>query len=251
MPQVPSLLEVWDTIPEVRHAQGLRHPLGALLALACAAMLCGARTYSAIAAWGRNYDRELVRALGITHDPPPCAATCCLVLRRLDRVQVEAVLAAWAEAVRAALPAAPPEALLPEAPPLEAVAIDGKTLRGSRKQGAPGVQLLSALSQRLGLTLHQVGVDDKTNEIGATSALLAGLVLEGRVCTMDALLTQREIAQTRVDAGGHYVMLAKEKQPQRLADITAEFSSPPPGAIRPGPRPRRATTAMAATRRAC
>jgi DDE_Tnp_1-associated/Transposase DDE domain len=261
MAEVPSLLEALATIPEVRRARGLRHPLGALLALACAAMLCGARTYEAIAEWGRNYDPELVRALGITHDPTPCAATFCLVLRRLDRAKVEAVLAAWSEAVLAALPAASPvtlpptarllEALPPEPLPLEAVAIDGKTLRGSRRQQAPGVHLLSALSQRLGLTLHQVSVDDKTNEIGAAAALLAGLVLEGRVFTMDALLTQREIAKTLVEAGAHYVMLVKENQPQLLADITLEFRSPPPRAIRPGPRLRRATTAMGATRSAC
>jgi hypothetical protein len=244
MAEAPSLLEVLATLPEVRRAKGLRHPLGAMLALACAAMLCGARTYSAIAEWGRNYDPELVRALGITHTPTPCATTFWLVLQRLDRAKVEAVLGAWAEAVLAALPAADP----PVAPLLEAVALDGKTLRGSRKQQAPGVHLLSALSQRLGLTLNQVGVDDKTNEIGASPALLAGLVLEGRVFTMDALLTQREIAQTLVDAGGHYVMLVKENHPQLLADITLTFSSPPPGAIRPGRSPARATTAMAATR---
>jgi hypothetical protein len=245
MAEVPSLLEVLATIPEVRRARGLRHPLAALLALACAAMLCGARSYEAIAAWGRNYDPELVRALGITHDPPPCAATFCLVLRRLDRAQVEAVLAAWAEAVLAALPAAAPPAALP----LEAVAIDGKTLRGSRRQQAPGVHLLSALSQRLGLTLHQVGVDDKTNEIGAAPGLLAGLVLEGRVFTMDALLTQRTIAQTLVDAGGHYVMLVKENQPQLLADLTLAFSSPPPCATRPGPPPPHSTRGTAAGKR--
>src|SRR6266516_107727 len=95
---VPSLLEALATIPEVRRARGLRHPLGALLALACAAMLCGARSYSAIAEWGRNYDPELVRALGFTHAPTPCAATFWLVLRRLDRATV---LATWAEAVLA------------------------------------------------------------------------------------------------------------------------------------------------------
>jgi len=239
---VQSLLDALATISDPRAAQGLRHPLPALLALACAATLCGARSYSAIADWGRNYDRALVRALGITHDPPPCAATFCLAFRRLDRAQVEAVLATWAEAVLAALPAT-------DALPLEAVAIDGKTLRGSRKQGAPGVHLLSALSQRLGLTLHQVGVDDKTNEIGATPTLLAGLVLEGRVFTMDALLTQRAIAQTLVDAGGHYVMLVKENHPQLLADISAEFSSPPPRATSPGPRPPRSTRATVAAKR--
>jgi DDE_Tnp_1-associated/Transposase DDE domain len=247
MALVQSLLEAVATIPDPRAAQGRRHPLSALLGLACAATLCGAESYSAMAEWGRNYDQDLVRALGFTHTPTPCAATFCLAFRRLDRDQVEVALAAWAEAVLAALPAA----ATPTVPPLEAVALDGKTLRGSRKQGAPGVHLLSALSQRLGLTLGQGGVDDKTNEIGAVAALLRGLVLEGRVFTMDALLTQRGIAHTLVDAGAHYVMIAKGNQPRLEADIAAEFSTPPPAAIHRGARRRRRTMATAATSSAC
>ena len=86
--------------------------------------------------------------------------------------------------------------------PDEGSAIDGKTLRGSRKQGAPGVHLLSAVSHRLGLTLAQQAVDAKTNEITAIHDLLRGLALAGRVITMDALLTQRAVARTIVEAGG-------------------------------------------------
>lgn len=244
MAPVRSLVEALGEIPDVRSRQGRRHPLPALLAMACAAMLCGARSYSAIAEWGRNYDGELVCALGFTHTPTPCAATFYLAFRRLERTRVETALAAWAEEVAASLPG-------DAARPLEAVAVDGKTLRGSRKQGAPGVHLLSALSQRLGLTLGQVSVADKTNEIGAAPELLRGLVLEGRVFTMDALLTQRAIAQTLVASGGHYVMLAKGNQPQLAADIAAAFGTPPPRTSRPGRAPRRPTMATAATSSAC
>jgi DDE_Tnp_1-associated/Transposase DDE domain len=238
-----------NVIPDPRSPQGRRHPLRAMLALACTAMLCGAESYSAIADWGREFDDALVRALGFTYLPTPCAATFWLAFRRLDRTAVEGVLGAWAEEVLGALPAAAPATAAAGAtvpPPLEAVAIDGKTLRGSRKQGAPGAHLLSALSQRLGLTLAQLSVHDKTNEIGAAPALLQGLVLEGRVFTMDALLTQRDIAQTLVDAGGHYVMVVKGNQPQLEADIAAEFRSPPPRATHPGRRPRPRTAAMGA-----
>src|SRR5438445_5505389 len=110
-----------------------------------------------------------MRALGFTHPTPPCAATLHRVLRRVDRQAVEAALGRWAEEVLAATPPAPPEeealAATPPAPPEEeALALDGKTLRGSRKQGAPGTHLLSALAHRLGLTVAQEAVDDKTNE---------------------------------------------------------------------------------------
>jgi hypothetical protein len=228
---IRPLIAVLREVPEVRKRHGRRHPLAAMLALACAAMLCGYRSYSAIAEWGRTYDAELVRALGFTHQPTPCAATFFRVFRRLDRVDLEARLGAWAEAVLQATGA-------PANLSLEAVAMDGKSLRGSRNQGAPAAHLLSAVSHRLGLTLGQSGVDDKTNEIPVARALLAGLLLEGRVFTMDALLTQRAIAQTIVAGGGDYVMVAKDNQPQLRADIALAFASPPPRRSQPGTRRR-------------
>jgi predicted transposase YbfD/YdcC len=109
----------------------------------------------------------------------------------------------------------------------DAIAIDGKTLRGSQKQGAPGVHLLSAFAHRMGLTLAQESVDDKTNEPPVALELLRYLVLEGRIVTMDALLTQRQIAQQIVDAGGDYVMVVKENQPQLLEDIATMFALAP------------------------
>src|SRR4029453_7217483 len=87
----------------------------------------------------------------------------------------------------------------------------------SHKQGAPGAHLLSALSHHLGLTLAQQAVDDKTNEITQVETVLRQLVLKDRVVTMDALLTQRHVAQTIVDTGGDYVMTVKENQPQLAA----------------------------------
>jgi len=62
-------------------------------------------------------------------------------------------------------------------------------------------------------TFAQLGVDDKTNEIGAMPDLFADLIIAGRVFTMDALLTQRDIAETIVENQGDYVMIAKDNQP--------------------------------------
>jgi predicted transposase YbfD/YdcC len=168
-----------------------------------------------MAEWGRAYGHKLAQALGFTHAKTPCAATLYHVLRQLDGQLVEAALGAWAESILTALPPAPDE--------LEALAVDGKTLRGSRKQGAPAVHLLSVLSHRLGLTLWQQAVADKTNEIPVLEEVLCGLVIEGRVITVDALLTQRTIAEHTVHAGGDYVMLVKGNQPQLQHDIQLVF----------------------------
>jgi predicted transposase YbfD/YdcC len=219
--QPQPLIEVFAEIPDFRCGRGKRHPLPAILSLACCAMLCGSRSYSAIAEWGRNYGTRIAQALGFTHNTP-CAATLHTVFRHVDRDEVEGKLGAWAERVVGSTSAAPSAG---EA----AVALDGKTLRGSRKQGAPGVHLLSALSHHVGLTLAQQAVDDKSNEISHVETVLRQLVLQGRVLTMDALLTQRHVAQTIVDAEGDYVMIVKDNQPQLRADIELVFTLPPAG----------------------
>jgi hypothetical protein len=188
------LIEVFAAIPDFRKPRGKRHPLTAIFALACCAMVCGARSYSAMAAWGRNDGTRIAPALGFTH-APPCAATLHTIFRHVDRDECETHLGAWADSGVESLPAAP------EAPE-PAVALDGETLRGSKKHGAPGTHLLSALAHQVGVPLAPHAVGDKTNEITAVETLLAPLVLEGRIGTMDALLTQRHSAQTIVDQGG-------------------------------------------------
>lgn len=218
--QCRPLIEVLAEIPDFRHPQGKRHALLAILALVCVAMLCGYRSYSAIAEWGRNHGRKLIEALGFTHQKTPCAATLHTVLGGLDRQVLETQLGGWAEGVLLATSAGEVQTKA------EGIAIDGKTLRGSRTQGAPGSHLLSALSHRLGLTLFQQAVDDKTNEMSTVQEVLQNLVLEGRVVTMDALLTQRKIAASILEGGGDYVMIAKDNQSQLLQDIQLVFQKP-------------------------
>lgn len=213
-PIIP-LIEVLVEMPDFRKSRGKRHTLSAILALACAATLCGARSYSAMADWGRDYGRALAHALGFTHEKTPCAATLHTVFRHLDVALFEGKLQQWAERVLLAYPCRQNQD--------EAIAIDGKTLRGSQKQGAPGTHLLSALSHRLGLTLAQQAVDDKTTEMFAIEDLLDALVLKGRVVTIDALHTQRFTAQTILDWEADYVMIVKDNQPEMLADIQLLF----------------------------
>ena len=215
------LIDVFADIQDFRKPRGKRHPLSAILALSCCAMLCGYRSYSAISDWGRNYGTAIAHALGFRH-PPPCAATLHTIFRHLDCEAFEAKLGAWAEGMMTTAPAATE---LRD----DAIAVDGKTLRGSKKQGAPGTHLLSVVGHRLGLTLTQLAVDDKTNEIKAIETLLEYLVLHGRILTMDALLTQRQVARTIVDKGGDYVMIAKDNQRKLKTDIELIFTLPPWG----------------------
>src|SRR5712692_10938264 len=106
IPQPRPLIEVLAEMPDCRHNRGKRHSLAAILALACSAMLCGARSYTAIAEWGRNYGTRLTQALGFTH-PSPCAATLYRALRQVDRDVFEAQLGTWAEGLLAGTAVSP------------------------------------------------------------------------------------------------------------------------------------------------
>lgn len=212
-----ALVDVLADIPDFRQSKGKRYSLAAILSLAVAAILCGYKSYSAIAEWGRNYGPQLALALGFSSAQTPCASTFFAVLSGLDKADFEARLALWGEAVLQAAPR-PPSA--DDTTALgEAVAVDGKSLRGSKKQGAVSAHLLSALSQRLGLTLYQHPVADHTNEIGAITQMLKGLFLQGKIFTFDALLTQRKVAQQIIEGGGDYVMVVKDNQPELLSVI--------------------------------
>jgi len=186
-PTCRPLIEALAEVPDFRKSQGKRHPLPAILALICAAMLCGYKSYGAIAEWGRYYGRDLATRLGFKDGKSPAVGTLHTVLRHLDKQALEACLSVWAQG------------LLQQLPPdrqLEGIAIDGKLLRGSQKQGADCAYLLSALGQRLGLTLAQAAVPAGQNERAALPEVLAALVLEGRVLTLDAFYTYPDVAQT-------------------------------------------------------
>jgi predicted transposase YbfD/YdcC len=211
-----ALIDVFSSIPDFRQSKGKRHPLKAILAMAAAAMLCGYRSYSAIAEWGRNYGADLASALGFTHSKTPCASTLHTIFSNIDKQMFEARLSTWAELALRDAPATE----------LEPAAVDGKSLRGSQRQGADSAHLLSALSHRLGLTLGQKAVPDQTNEIGVVLELLRDLLLEGKVITVDALLTQRKIAEAILAQRGDYLMVVKENQAELLNWIRSLFEDP-------------------------
>lgn len=226
------LVEILAEIPDFRKAKGKRHPLSAILALACAAMMCGYQSYGAIAEWGRNYDRRYTKALGFIHKKTPCAATLHAIFRNIDIKLLELKLGMWAESILNHSPSGERGAIADEvvSDEDEAVAIDGKTLRGSLKQEANITYLLSAVSHKLGLTLAQCSVDfkdgDKTNEIGVMPEVLQNLMLEGKIITADAMHTQRETCQTIVDGGGDYVIVVKDNQHKLLDDVKTTFDGP-------------------------
>jgi hypothetical protein len=142
-----SLLVAFARVPDPRRRRGRRHPLPAILALATAAMLSGARSLYAIAQWGRLQPPEVLQALGFTRDRAPCVATLHLAFKALDAAAFEAALAGWAQATLGDRG--------------RTIALDGKALRGIHGEELPGVRLVAAYCDEAGLVLAQAGGQDR------------------------------------------------------------------------------------------
>jgi hypothetical protein len=174
-------------------------------------MLTGAKSYSAIAQFGRDKGFALAQALGFRRGKTPTKSTLSVLFRCLDVARFEAILARWV-ATR-----------LPQGQLLH-VCLDGKTARGSRDGAAPGQHLVAAYAPAAQAVLAQVRVDAKTNEHKAALELLGLLPLKGCIVTGDAMFCQRDLCAHIVDAGGDYIMTVKDNQPSLAADIAAGLS---------------------------
>jgi predicted transposase YbfD/YdcC len=105
------------------------------------------------------------------------------------------------------------------------IAIDGKTLRGShdRAAGQNPLHLVSAWSSEARLTLGQIAVDSKSNEITAIPLLLELLDLRGTTVTIDAMGCQKEIASKIIAGGGNYLLALKGNHEKLYAAVEDEF----------------------------
>src|SRR5947209_7474039 len=214
--RLPSLKDALADVPDFRQAQGRRYDLLPVLLLCCVAVMCGARSQSAIAEWGQNYGARWLARLGIRRRRGPSQPTLHRIFKGLDCARLEQCVTRWAERALAAC-AAP-------AGTLEGLAVDGKTLRGSAGQGAAESHLVSALSHRLGVVMAQLGVTDKSHELGHLETILDALVLEGRVVTADALHTHQGVARAVIERGGDYLLPVKDNQPVLRQDIALVFA---------------------------
>ena len=183
-----TLLEVLGRLPDPRSGHGRRHPLGAILGLAVCAILCGARSLYAISQWGRDQGLEVSQALGFTRERTPRVSTLHQVFSRLDREAFELLLGQWLG--ERGLEAG------------EALAIDGKQLRGIHGEQLPGVRLVAACAHRSGVVPGQQAVAHKRNELEAVCRLLTRLDPKDRVVTGDAQFAQRNVCRSIVAKGG-------------------------------------------------
>ena len=203
-----SVLEVFRQFKDQRRGHGLRHLQSFVLACAAVALLMGAGGYEAFEDECRKLTQRQLRALGCRPDPktgryrPPSDSTFFRVLNGLDAAEFDLRLGQWMLAQEISI--------------LQALAVDGKCLRGSARTDGKPLQLLSAVSHRLRLTVAQEPIEEKSNEIPALQPLLRKLppaALEGSLITADALHCQQESARfITQDLGADYLFGLKGNQ---------------------------------------
>jgi len=219
VPLARPFISIFERVPDPRQAKGRRHPLAAVLTIVVLALINQQNTLRQIAAWAQGLGEQIRRRLPLHRNRIPSEATIRRVLRNLD---VEALTQAVQDWVEEVLTAYFPTAHW------QGLAIDGKTLRRSQDEDLPALQVLHAMVHELGAFIRSQAIPAGRNELGAISPFLGEVVLEGRVVTLDALLTHRDIAQAILERGGHYLMRVKANQPQLLEDLKLWFDDPSP-----------------------
>jgi predicted transposase YbfD/YdcC len=205
--KLSSLVAHFQTLEDPRLARTRLHSLLDILSITICAVICGADSWVEVEKYGVAKEDWLRGFLQLPNGIP-AHDTFGRVFAALDPEQFRACFADWVAAVA-------------EQTGLPHIAIDGKTLRRShdRGQGQAALHLISAWAVEGHLTLGQLAVDGKSNEITAIPKLLEVLDVEGALVTIDAMGCQKEIAGKIVDQGGDYVLTVKENQPNLYAEV--------------------------------
>jgi len=186
------------------------HRLLDIITIALCGVICGCNDWQQIAQFGRSRLDWLKKFLALPNGIPS-HDTFERVFDRLDPQAFQQCFRLWMQALHKALGLSP-------------IAIDGKTLRGSARGDLKGLHLVSAWATANSVSLGQVAVAEKSNEIPAIPQLLQLLEVQGALVTIDAMGCQKEIAQAIVDKKGDYVLTVKDNQPTLRANLEAYFA---------------------------
>jgi predicted transposase YbfD/YdcC len=219
-PMTCSLVERLQTIPDPRRQnENLKHPLVDLIVLGFCGVLAGGADFVEIAKWGRVNETFLRSFLELPHGMPS-HDTLTRVFAALKPAALQEILVPWLLEKRGVAG--------------EWIHVDGKTLRGTRCQQRKlkALHVVSAWAGQNGITLGQVAVAEKSNEITAIPELLHLLDLREKIVTIDAMGCQKTIAETIRQGGGDYVLAVKDNQPTLHDELHAAFAQAPAPKLR-------------------
>ncbi|MGH7784642.1 MAG: ISAs1 family transposase [Candidatus Binatia bacterium] len=206
-----SFLEEMKEVPDHRVAGMVTYPLNEILLATLVGVLCGADDWEAIELLSREYLAWLKQFLPYKYGVPQ-AQTFRKVFQLLNPTALEKCLASWVASLQDVVHGV--------------IAIDGKTLRGSKKtaDGDGALHLLSAYACAAGLVIGQRAVDGKSNEIKAIPQLLDMLAIKGAIVSIDAMGTQKAIAAKIVEHEADYVLALKGNQSALHDDVKRFFA---------------------------
>jgi predicted transposase YbfD/YdcC len=202
---VGSIKKHFRHLPDPRVVRRTRHLLIDIVVMAICAVIADCDDWSDIAQFVQKREKWFRRFLSLPGGIPS-HDTFERVFAALDSRAFQRCCVAWLHTAAGLIG-------------VGHIAIDGKTLRGSASAKLGPLHVVSAWATQAHLTLGQVAVDKKSNEITAIPLLLELLDLHGALVTMDAMGCQKAIAQKIVDGGGDYVLAVKGNQGHLLEDI--------------------------------
>ena len=190
-----TLTDAFIGLNDPRTGPAQRHDFHEMILMALCAVLCGADTWVDVAEWAEDNEAWLRRYLVLEHGTPS-HDTFGRVFRILDAKVFEQCFRCWISDVVGVIDGV--------------VALDGKTVCGSRDGENTALHMISAFATGSGLCLGQEGARGKGNEITAIKALLDTLMLKGCIVTIDAMGCQTDIVQKIVDQGADYLLAVKD-----------------------------------------
>lgn len=196
--QISSL---FSDFPDSRGTHGRRYSVESLLGLILVGLLCGRNSLASIWRLAQGFTAEQRLALGFDKWRLPSHPILTTLLQQIDADALEKHLS------HIVLSGETPRESLRE------VAIDGKTLRGSRVGEGRAMHVLSAFCSAISGVLHQEKMAEDENEITAALRVLARLELKNTLITGDAIFAQKAICQTIRQQEGHYLFTLKGNQP--------------------------------------
>jgi predicted transposase YbfD/YdcC len=213
VPRTPEVFTHFENLTDPRIDRTKLHQLSDMIAVALCATICGADSWADVERFGKEKLDWLRTFLPLEHGVPS-HDTFGRVFALLDTEEFLACLTRWVSSLQLDLRGA-------------SVAIDGKTLRRSfdAASGREALHLVSAWAGELRVSLGQLAVDNKSNEIPTVRKLLELLDLEGAVVTVDAMHCQKETAQAIRDRGADYVLSVKANQPTLHQQLQERFTA--------------------------
>jgi len=205
-----SLVGYMREVPDPRAPYNQKHNFIDIIVIAVTAILCGMDTWNEIEDWARS-KREWLETFLELPSGIPSHDTINRVFQMIDPVKFHDAFFRWTGAVAGKIEGV--------------VAIDGKTVRRSRDaaKGRRPIHVVSAWACETSLVLGQLRVDEKTNEIKAIPELLDILCLKGCLVTIDAMGTQKEIAEKIIEKKADYILQVKGNQETLMEDIALYF----------------------------